>query len=83
MKPWFPSGFDSGLFVMFGVVVSVGGSAVVSGDAIPTSQYLGSPIVANNTITLFSVTCCSPGSVYTTTIADSVAALDDPVSYGP
>jgi hypothetical protein len=53
----------------------------VSGTAIPTSQYMGSPIVAHDTVTLFSETCCSPGSVYTTTIAADVAALADPASY--
>jgi hypothetical protein len=52
-----------------------------NGAAIPTSEIMGSPIVGNDKVTLFSHTCCSPGSIYTTTIATTFAALEDPASY--
>jgi hypothetical protein len=57
--------------------------AVKTGAAIPASKFFGSPVVAGNTVTFFSTTCCAPGSAYTTTIAANVAALKDPASYVP
>jgi hypothetical protein len=54
-----------------------------SGAEIPSSQFWGSPIVTNNTVTLYSTTCCSPGSVYTATMPANTAAFRNPASYVP
>ena len=54
-----------------------------SGAGIPTSRFWGSPVFDGNTVTLYSATCCSPGSVYTATIAANTAALRNPASYVP
>jgi hypothetical protein len=48
-----------------------------------TSEIFGSPVFAGNNVTLFSATCCSPGSVYTTTIAANLTSLRNPDSYVP
>jgi hypothetical protein len=52
-----------------------------NGAAISAARFMGSPIVSNDTVTLFSTTCCAPGSAYTTTIATDIAALRRPGSY--
>lgn len=58
--------------------------ATPNGAAISTSQYFGSPIIKNGTVTFFSWVCCGPGSgVYTTTMAATMTALKDPDSYLP
>jgi hypothetical protein len=54
-----------------------------NGAATPRARWFGSPIIADNKVTFFSVTCCKPGIVYRTTVAASVAALRKPGSYVP
>jgi hypothetical protein len=52
-----------------------------NGHATPRAKWFGSPIVAGNKVTFFTVTCCAPGVVYTTTVAANTAALKQPGSY--
>jgi hypothetical protein len=52
-----------------------------SGASLSPVKTFGSPIVSGSNVTLFSYTCCSPGSVYTTTVAANLAALSKPGSY--
>ena len=55
-----------------------------SGEAIPTSQFFGSPILDGSKITMFSSTCCDVGSsVYATTVDATLEALKNPASYVP
>ncbi len=55
--------------------------AAKSGAAISEAQYFRSPVVVGKNVTFFSSTCCSPGSVFTTTIAANTAALRSQASY--
>jgi hypothetical protein len=52
-----------------------------NGAATPSAKWFGSPIIADNKVTFFSVTCCKPGIVHRTTVAANVAALSKPGSY--
>jgi hypothetical protein len=54
------------------------------GSALPRAQFFGSPVVAGNTVTMYSATCCGPESnIYTTTIKADLESLSDPDSYVP
>ncbi len=58
--------------------------ATPNGASISSSQFFGSPIVANGQVTFFSWACCGQGSgVYTTTLDATLAALKNPDSYIP
>jgi hypothetical protein len=54
-----------------------------SGAAMPMTRWYGSPIVVGNKVTLYTNTCCGfpLGSIYTTTLTASQAALRNPASY--
>jgi hypothetical protein len=54
----------------------------VSGASMDRAKMFGSPVVANNQVTLFSETCCSPpADFHVTTIPADVASLSNPASY--
>ncbi len=55
--------------------------AATSGAEIPQTQLFRSPVVVGNTVTFFSQGCCSPGAIYTTTMAADTATLSNPASY--
>jgi hypothetical protein len=54
-----------------------------SGAKLVDYKRFGSPIVSGNNVTFFSYTCCSPGSVYTTTLTATAASLSNPANYTP
>ena len=58
------------------------------GRAFPSWRELGSPVVENGQLTLFSSTCsveffgfCGGGQAYSVTMSPTIAALDNPSSY--
>jgi len=55
------------------------------GAAMDRLQMFGSPVITNGQVTLFSETCCRPGSsdFNVTTIPSDAASLSNPASYAP
>jgi hypothetical protein len=60
---------------------------VRSGAALAPDRAMGSPVISNGRVALFSSNCtelyvsCLSGQIYFTTLPDTVSALSDPASY--